>query len=141
MMNNQDGLDHKDIDDLIARLSLRKQEAPSTQIPFQYVKDILQQEGLLESLLKEHKDHNFVGQGIEKETGVCGGSACIAGTRITVWGLVESRQIGYSEADILTSYLTISATDLVNAWAYAAAFPDEIAAEIKENNDVMREGQ
>jgi hypothetical protein len=53
-MSNQDGLDPKDFDDLIARLSRRKQETPSTQIPFQDVKDILQQEGLLESLLKEH---------------------------------------------------------------------------------------
>jgi uncharacterized protein (DUF433 family) len=87
------------------------------------------------------QDHNFVGQGIEKKPGVCGGSACIAGTRVTVWGLVESRQIGYSEADILTSYPTISAIDLANAWAYAAAFPEEIAAEIKENNDVMYEEQ
>ncbi len=85
------------------------------------------------------QDHNFAGRGIEKKPGVCGGSACIRGTRITVWGLVESQQIGYSEADILTSYPTISATDLANAWAYAAAFPDEIANEIKENNDVMHE--
>jgi hypothetical protein len=53
-MSNQDGLDPKDFDDLIARLSRRKQETPSAQIPFQDVKDILQQEGLLESLLKEH---------------------------------------------------------------------------------------
>jgi uncharacterized protein (DUF433 family) len=134
-VSNQDGLDPKDFDDLIARLSRHKQETRSAQIPFQDVKDILQQEGLL----KEHEYHNFVGQGIKPS--VCGGSACIAGTRITVWGLLESRQIGYSEADILTSYPTISATDLVNAWAYAAAFPDEIAAEIKENNDVIHEGQ
>jgi hypothetical protein len=53
-MSNQDGLDPKDFDDLIARLSRRKQETPSAQIPFRDVKDILQQEGLLESLLKEH---------------------------------------------------------------------------------------
>lgn len=53
-MSNQDGLDPKDFDDLIARLSRRKQESPSAQIPFQDVKDILQDEGLLESLLKEH---------------------------------------------------------------------------------------
>jgi uncharacterized protein (DUF433 family) len=76
-------------------------------------------------------------QGIEKTPGVCGGSACVAGTRITVWGLVESRRIGYSEADLLTSYPTLSATNLANAWAYAAAFPDEIGAEIEENNAVM----
>jgi uncharacterized protein (DUF433 family) len=76
---------------------------------------------------------------IEKTPNVCGGSACIKNTRITIWGLVESRRIGYSEYDILSSYPTISATDLANAWAYAAAFPEEIEAEIKENNDVMHE--
>jgi uncharacterized protein (DUF433 family) len=76
-------------------------------------------------------------QGIEKTPGVCGGSACVAGTRITVWGLVESRHVGYSEADLLISYPTISATNIVNAWAYAAAFPNEIEAEIEENNAVM----
>jgi uncharacterized protein (DUF433 family) len=76
-------------------------------------------------------------QGIEKTPGVCGGSACVAGTRITVWGLVESQRIGYSEADLLTSYPTLSATNLANAWAYVAAFPDEIEAEIAENNAVM----
>jgi uncharacterized protein (DUF433 family) len=76
-------------------------------------------------------------QGIEKTPGVCGGSACVVGSRITVWGLLESRRIGYSEVDLLTSYPTISATNLANAWAYAAAFPDEIEAEIEENNAVM----
>jgi uncharacterized protein (DUF433 family) len=72
--------------------------------------------------------------GIEKTPGVCGGSACIAETRITVWGLVESQRLGYSEADLLTSYPTLSATNIANAWAYAAAFPDEIEAAIEENN-------
>ena len=76
-------------------------------------------------------------QGIEKTPGVCGGSACVADTRITVWGLVESRRIGYSEADLLTSYPTLSASNLANAWAYATAFSDEIEAEIAENNAVM----
>ncbi len=76
-------------------------------------------------------------QGIEKTPGVSGGTACVAGTRITVWGLVESRRIGYSEADLLTSYPTLSATNLANAWAYAAAFSDEIEAEIVANNTVM----
>ena len=78
------------------------------------------------------------GRGIEKTPGVCGGSACIAGTRITVWGLVEARRIGYSEADLLISYPSVSATDLANAWAYAEAFPDEIEAEIQENDEVMQ---
>jgi uncharacterized protein (DUF433 family) len=86
-------------------------------------------------LLSQPKTHPI--QGIEKTPGICGGSACVASTRITVWGLVESQRIGYSEADLLTSYPTLSATNLANAWAYAAAFPDEIEAAIVENNAVM----
>jgi uncharacterized protein (DUF433 family) len=78
-----------------------------------------------------------LGRGIEKTPDVCGGSACIAGTRITVWGLVEARSIGYSEADLLTSYQSLCATDIANAWAYAAAFADEIETEIRENDEVI----
>jgi uncharacterized protein (DUF433 family) len=80
-----------------------------------------------------------LGRGIGKTPGVCGGSACIAGTRITVWGLVEARRLGYSEADLLTSYPSVSATDLANAWAYAEAFAEEIETEIRENDAVMSE--
>ena len=81
----------------------------------------------------------ILGRGIEKTPDVCGGSACIAGTRITVWGLVEARRLGYSEANLLTSYPSLSATDLANAWAYAEAFPDEIETEIQKNGEVMHE--
>jgi uncharacterized protein (DUF433 family) len=81
----------------------------------------------------------ILGRGIEKTPDVCGGSTCIAGTRITVWGLVEARRIGYSEADLLTSYPSLCATDIANAWAYAAAFADEIETEIRENDQVMYE--
>ncbi len=80
-----------------------------------------------------------LGRGIEKTPNVCGGSACIAGTRITIWGLVEARQIGYSEADLLISYPSISATDLANAWTYAESFPNEMETEIRENEEVMHE--
>jgi uncharacterized protein (DUF433 family) len=80
-----------------------------------------------------------LGYGIEKTPGVCGGSACIAGTRITVWGLVEARRLGYSEADLLMSYPSLSATDIAIAWAYAETFPDEIESEIRENDEVMFE--
>jgi uncharacterized protein (DUF433 family) len=79
------------------------------------------------------------GRGIEQTPGVCGGSACIATTRISVWGLVEAHRLGYSEADLLTIYPSLSATDLANAWAYAAAFADEIETEIRENDAVMSE--
>lgn len=72
-------------------------------------------------------------QGIEKTPGVCGGDACIAGTRIPVWVLVEARRVGYTEADLLENYPTIAAADLVNAWAYADVYPEEIEQAIREN--------
>ncbi|MGK7904672.1 MAG: DUF433 domain-containing protein [Hormoscilla sp.] len=75
-------------------------------------------------------------QGIEKTPGVCGGRACIAGTRLTVWGLVNARRLGYSEGDLLENYPTLSADYLANAWAYAEAFPEEIELAIGENEDI-----
>ncbi|MEH1943755.1 MAG: DUF433 domain-containing protein [Nostoc sp.] len=72
-------------------------------------------------------------QGIEKTPKVCGGDARIAKTRIPVWVLVEARRLGYSDADLLTSYPTITATDLAYAWGYAEAHPDEIELAIERN--------
>ena len=77
------------------------------------------------------------GKGITKTPGVCGGEACIAGTRIAVWLLVEAQQLGISEAQLLQDYPHITAADLVNAWAYADAYPEEIAVAIRANNEVV----
>ncbi len=74
-------------------------------------------------------------QGIEKTPALCGGDARIAGTRIPVWGLVNARRLGISEAELLYDYPTISAADLANAWAYAEAYPDEIEIAIKNNEE------
>ncbi|WP_375469906.1 DUF433 domain-containing protein [uncultured Nostoc sp.] len=71
--------------------------------------------------------------GIEKTPRVCGGDARIAKTRIPVWVLVEARRLGYSDADLLTSYPTITARDLTNAWGYAEAYLDEIELAIERN--------
>lgn len=71
--------------------------------------------------------------GVEKIPGVCGGSACIAGTRIPVWGLEEARRLGATEAQLLLNYLTLRAEDLAQAWAYAEAHPEEIERDIREN--------
>lgn len=72
-------------------------------------------------------------RGITTTPGVCGGEACIAGTRIPVWLLVESHLQGVREAQMLHDYPHISAADLVNVWAYAEAYPEEIATAIKQN--------
>lgn len=72
-------------------------------------------------------------KGIERTADICGGDARIAGTRIPIWVLAESKAIGYSDTDLLMSYPALSATDLANAWAYVEAFPTEIERAIARN--------
>jgi uncharacterized protein (DUF433 family) len=72
---------------------------------------------------------------ITKKTGVCGGEACIENTRIPVWVLVNARNLGISETQLLYDYPTLSAADLANAWVYAEANPEEIAKAIRENEE------
>ena len=74
-------------------------------------------------------------QGIEKTPNVCGGDARIAGTRIPIWSLIESRRLGITEAQLLDDYPHISAADLANAWAYADAHQDEIEEAIRKNEE------
>jgi uncharacterized protein (DUF433 family) len=76
---------------------------------------------------------SIVESGIEKTRGVCGGSACIAGTRVPVWQLVEARALGATEAQILVDFPSLRAEDLVNAWDYEKSHRDEIRSEIREN--------
>ena len=70
---------------------------------------------------------------IEKTPGVCGGTARIAGTRIRVWQLVEARDLGASEAQLLIGFPRLKAVTLVDAWAYAEDHPQETAAQINQN--------
>jgi uncharacterized protein (DUF433 family) len=71
--------------------------------------------------------------GIESTPGVCGGEPCIVRTRIPVWLLVQAHKLGVSEAELLVSYPTLRAEDLVNAWAYYRSHRQEIDQQIKEN--------
>jgi uncharacterized protein (DUF433 family) len=64
---------------------------------------------------------------------VCGGSPRLIRTRIPIWLLQHLRQMGFSEANILASYPTLTAGDLVQAWGYVAAHKAEIDKEIEEN--------
>ena len=74
-----------------------------------------------------------VQQLIEKTLGVVGGNACIRGTRIPVWELVEYRQLGASTSKILEAYPQLTEADLQAAWDYDRRFPEEIAAAIAAN--------
>lgn len=71
--------------------------------------------------------------GIDTDSGVCGGEACIARTRIPVWLLVRARRLGASEASLLAAYPNLRAEDLVNAWAYAQLHAAEIDAQIADH--------
>lgn len=71
--------------------------------------------------------------GIETTSGVVGGDACIAGTRIPVWDLVQYRHMGASDAKILEAYPQLTAIDLACAWQYAEAHTAEIDSAIKQN--------
>jgi uncharacterized protein (DUF433 family) len=68
-----------------------------------------------------------VWRGIAKTPGVCGDSACIAKTRIPVRVMIQALRLGATESELLYDYPTLSAADLVNAWAYAQGqSPEEI---------------
>lgn len=71
--------------------------------------------------------------GIDSIPGVCGGEPCIVRTRIPIWVLVQAKQLGTSEADLLQCYPSLRAEDLANAWAYYRSHRDEIEDQIREN--------
>jgi uncharacterized protein (DUF433 family) len=73
--------------------------------------------------------------GITKTPGVVGGDARIRNMRIPVWSLVQYRHMGANDDRILEAYPQLTAADLANAWAYAEAFPDEIAEAIAANEE------
>ncbi|GCA91904.1 DUF433 domain-containing protein [Microcystis aeruginosa] len=75
---------------------------------------------------------------VTKTAGVCDGEACIENTRIPVWLLVSLRHQGSTDAELLSFYPQLNAGDLVNAWAYAKAHPEEIETAIKEEEEVMK---
>lgn len=72
---------------------------------------------------------------ITKTPGVCGGRACIRGTRITVWGLVAYRRLGMSDAEILQAVQGLNRADLQAAWHHAAANAEEIDRDVQENEE------
>jgi uncharacterized protein (DUF433 family) len=70
---------------------------------------------------------------INKTPNVVGGAARIRNTRIPVWSLFQSRQMGANDLEILEAYPGLTQTDLDNAWFYAETFPTEIEQAISAN--------
>jgi uncharacterized protein (DUF433 family) len=71
--------------------------------------------------------------GIDSTPGVSGGEPCIVRTRIPVWILVQARNLGTDEEDLLRAYPTLREEDLANAWAYYRSHRQEIEQQIAEN--------
>ena len=72
-------------------------------------------------------------RGISKASGVCGGRACIEGTRVPVWSLVNYRFLGFTDWEILYNFPTMTPSDLKKAWEYYEENKLEIDVDIKEN--------
>ncbi len=70
---------------------------------------------------------------IVKITGVCGGRAVIAGTRMPVWGFEVARRAGKSDAEILAMYPGIAKADLAAAWKWVKRHAAEVDRDIQEN--------
>jgi uncharacterized protein (DUF433 family) len=70
---------------------------------------------------------------VQKTPGVCGGRACIRKTRITVWGLVNSRRLGLTDEQILENIVGLTPEDLQAAWDYYREHGAEIDEDIREN--------
>lgn len=73
------------------------------------------------------------GSWVQKTPGVCGGRACIRNTRITVWGLVNSRRLGAADEQILENIVGLAPEDLQAAWDYYRKHPTEIEDDIRVN--------
>jgi type III restriction enzyme len=73
------------------------------------------------------------GSWVQKTPGVCGGSACIRNTRITVWGLVNSRRLGAADEQILENIVGLTPEDIQAALDYYRKHPAEIDDDIRIN--------
>lgn len=73
--------------------------------------------------------------GIDFQDNICGGSARIIRTRLSVWLLETLRRGGKSDAELLAAYPSLTAEDLANAWNYARTHREEMDREIVANGD------
>ena len=104
--------------------------------------DVVYDKGMLHprqpaSLSEGSQARSFAGSAdapaITKTAGICGDRACIAATRITVWGLVSYRNLGLDERAILAAVPLLTSDQLAAAFRYADDNADEIARDLTEN--------
>ncbi|NUN48470.1 MAG: DUF433 domain-containing protein [Candidatus Brocadiae bacterium] len=71
--------------------------------------------------------------GVESIPGVCGGNPCVVRTRIPVWTLEAWRRQGLTDVEILATYPTLRAIDLVHAWEFVRKNAADVERQIGLN--------
>ena len=77
--------------------------------------------------------YSYTYLGIHKTPGVCGGAACIEGSRIPIWVLVQYHKLGIDEKELLSAFPTLEERDLKNALNYYRYNQTEIDQQIADN--------
>ena len=76
---------------------------------------------------------------ITKTPGVCGGRACLAGTRVRVMDVVVRDRGGMPPAEIAAVWDHITLADVHAALAYALDHPAEVEAEFRREQELVAE--
>jgi uncharacterized protein (DUF433 family) len=75
---------------------------------------------------------------ITKDPEVCGGKACIDGTRIRVMDIVGLHQHGYAPENMLNVYsIPLTLAQVHAALTYYYDHPEEIEASVQEDQEVV----
>ncbi len=72
---------------------------------------------------------------IQKTPGVCGGRACVRNTRITVWGLINSRRLGATDEQMLRNIVGLLPEDIRATNDYYEEHAAEIEQDIRDNEE------
>jgi uncharacterized protein (DUF433 family) len=73
---------------------------------------------------------------VQKSPNVIGGDACIRGTRIAVWMLVDAWRLGFTDDELLNHYVVpLTHEDLAAARAYYGVNKEEIDTAILRNDE------
>jgi len=111
----------------------QKREYRQSNTPFEKVSITDQLDPASRDTVQELEAFQQSNPFIHKTTGICGGRACIAHTRLTVWNLVVWHQLGLSDQEILAKYPQLTQRDLEAAWNYSAHNRLEIEQDIEDN--------
>ena len=93
------------------------------------------QREVLDFLLFIKERSQAPGRDIERMPGVCGGDACVAGTRLPVWSIEQGRRLGFTEDELLVNYPTLRRGDLAAVWEYVKAHPADIEQAIRDHEE------